>query len=61
LVIVVLAQRQIAINISALPVSLGPISVDLDAPATAVATALAVLALRRRVRPAEGEDRQAPG
>jgi hypothetical protein len=34
-----------AINISALPVSLGPISEDLGAPATAAATALLVYSL----------------
>jgi MFS family permease len=34
-----------AINISALPVSLGPISEDLDAPATATATALLLYSL----------------
>jgi MFS family permease len=45
LVIVVLAQLQMAINISALPVSLGPISADLDAPATATATALLLYSL----------------
>ncbi|HEY9236057.1 MAG TPA: MFS transporter [Phenylobacterium sp.] len=40
LVVIVLAQLQMAINISALPVSLGPLSEDLGAPATAAATAL---------------------
>src|SRR5262245_28376177 len=40
LVIIVLAQLQMAINISALPVSIGPLSKDLNAPATAAATAL---------------------
>jgi len=40
LVIIVLAQLQMAINVSALPVSLGPLSEDLEAPATAAATAL---------------------
>ena len=45
LVIIVLAQLQMAINISVLPVSLGPISEDLDAPATATATALVVYSL----------------
>src|SRR5262245_49401213 len=45
LLIVVLAQLQLAINISALPVSLGPISEDLGAPATATATALLVYSL----------------
>jgi MFS family permease len=45
LVIIVLAQLQLAINISALPVSLGPISADLGAPATATATALLLYSL----------------
>ncbi|GAA5112862.1 MFS transporter [Pseudonocardia adelaidensis] len=45
LVVIVLAQLQMAINISALPVSLGPISEDLDAPATATATALLLYSL----------------
>src|SRR5262249_16932814 len=41
----VLAQLQMAINVSVLPVSLGPISEDLGAPATATATALLVYSL----------------
>src|SRR5262245_14149600 len=45
LVVIVLAQLQMAINISALPVSLGPISEDLDAPATAAATGLLIYSL----------------
>jgi MFS family permease len=45
LIIIVLAQLQMAINVSALPVSLGPISKDLDAPATATATALLLYSL----------------
>src|SRR5262245_56317680 len=45
LIIIVLAQLQMAINISALPVSLGPISEDFDAPATAAATALLIYSL----------------
>src|SRR5262245_42750872 len=45
LVVIVLAQLQMSINISALPVSLGPISEDLDAPATAAATALLLYSL----------------
>jgi MFS family permease len=45
LIVIVLAQLQMAINISALPVSLGPISEDLDAPATAAATALLLYSL----------------
>src|SRR5262245_19249300 len=40
LIVIVLAQLQMAINVSALPVSLGPLSEDLNAPATAAATAL---------------------
>jgi len=40
LIVIVLAQLQMAINISAVPVSLGPLSKDLGAPATAAATAL---------------------
>ena len=45
LMIVVLAQLQMSINLSVLPVSLGPISEDLDAPATATATALLLYSL----------------
>src|SRR5262245_65043824 len=45
LVVIVLAQLQMAINISALPVSLGPISEDLGTPATAAATALLLYSL----------------
>ena len=45
LIIIVLAQLQMAMNISALPVSLGPISEDLNAPATATATALLLYSL----------------
>src|SRR5262245_31726872 len=45
LLIIVLAQLQMAINISALPVSLGPISEDLGTPATAAATALLLYSL----------------
>jgi MFS family permease len=45
LVIIVLAQLQMAINVSVLPVSLGPMSKDLDAPATATATALLLYSL----------------
>jgi predicted MFS family arabinose efflux permease len=40
LIVIVPAQLQMAINVSALPVSLGPLSEDLNAPATAAATAL---------------------
>jgi MFS family permease len=45
LIVIVLAQLQMAISINALPVSLGPISKDLDAPATAAATALLLYSL----------------
>lgn len=45
LIVIVLAQLQLAVNLSALPVSLGPISEDLGAPATATATALLVYSL----------------
>src|SRR3712207_5345026 len=45
LVVIVLAQLQMAINISALPVSLGPVSEDLHVPATAAATALLLYSL----------------
>src|SRR5262245_15219969 len=45
LTVIVLAQLQMAINISVLPVSLGPISEDLNAPATATATALLLYSL----------------
>jgi MFS family permease len=45
LIIIVLAQLQMAVNLSVLPVSLGPISEDLDAPATAAATGLFLYSL----------------
>src|SRR5262245_60869821 len=45
LIVIVLAQLQMAINVNALPVSLGPICEDLDAPATAAATALLLYSL----------------
>lgn len=45
LIVIVLAQLQMAINVSALPVSLGPLSQDLGAPATAAATALLLYSL----------------
>ncbi len=45
LIIIVLAQLQMGINISVLPVSLGPLSEDLQAPATAPATALLLYSL----------------
>src|SRR5215468_1856604 len=45
LIVIVLAQLQMAISVNALPVSLGPISKDLNAPATAAATALLLYSL----------------
>ena len=45
LVVIVLAQLQMNVNISALGVSLGPIAEDLDAPATATATATLLYSL----------------
>lgn len=45
LVIIVLAQLQMGVNVTALPVSLGPISTDLNAPTTAAATALLLYSL----------------
>ena len=45
LVIIVLAQLQMGFSISALPVSIGPVSADLNAPPTAIGTALVVYSL----------------
>jgi MFS family permease len=45
LIVIVLAQLQMSINISVLPISLGPLSEDLNAPATAAATALLLYSL----------------
>jgi MFS family permease len=45
LIVIVLAQLQMAINVTVLPVSLGPIADDLHAPATATATALLIYSL----------------
>jgi MFS family permease len=45
LIVIVLAQLQMATNVSVLPVSLGPISEDLNVPATAAATALLLYSL----------------
>lgn len=45
LVIIVLAQLQMGFSISALPVSIGPVSADLGAPPTAIGTALVVYSL----------------
>ncbi len=45
LFIIVLAQLQMGFNVSAVPVSIGPIAEDLNAPATAISTALVVYSL----------------
>lgn len=45
LIVIVLAQMQMAFNVNALPVSLGPIANDLDAPATAISSALLIYSL----------------
>jgi hypothetical protein len=45
LIVIVLARLQMAINVSALPVSPGPIAEDLNAPSTAAATALLLYSL----------------
>jgi MFS family permease len=45
LIVIVLAQLQMAFNVNALPVSIGPIAADLDAPATAISTALVYYSL----------------
>jgi MFS family permease len=45
LVVIILAQVQMAFNISALQVSIGPIVEDLDTPATSIGTALVVYSL----------------
>ena len=45
LIVIVLAQLQMAVNVLALPVSLGPLGEDLNAPATAAATALLLYSL----------------
>src|SRR5262245_4120313 len=45
LIVIVLAQLQMAISVFALPVSIGPISEDLNAPATATAAALLLYSL----------------
>jgi MFS family permease len=45
LIVIVLAQLQMAVNVTVLPVSIGPISKDLHAPATATATALLIYSL----------------
>lgn len=43
--IIVLAQMQMAFNVNAIPVSIGPIVEDLNVPSTAVGTALVVYSL----------------
>lgn len=45
LVIILLAQIQMAFNVNALPVLIGPISEDLNTPATTISTALVVYSL----------------
>ncbi len=45
LIVIVLAQLQMAFNVNALPVSVGPISVDLNAPATSVSSAIVIYSL----------------
>src|SRR4029078_11282502 len=45
LLVIVLAQIQMAFNVNALPVSIGPITAEFDVPATTVATALVVYSL----------------
>jgi MFS family permease len=45
MIIILLAQIQMAFNVNALPVSIGPIVEDLDTSATAVGTALVVYSL----------------
>lgn len=45
LVVIVLAQLQMSFNLSALPVSIGPIAEDLNTPATSIATAMVVYSL----------------
>ena len=45
LIIIVLAQMQMAFNVNAIPVSIGPIVEDLNVPPTSVGTALVVYSL----------------
>lgn len=45
MIIILLAQMQMAFNVNALPVSIGPIVEDLDTSATAVGTALVIYSL----------------
>ena len=45
LIIILLAQIQMAFNVNALPVSIGPIAEELNTPATSVGTALVIYSL----------------
>ncbi len=45
MIIILMAQIQMAFNVNALPVSIGPISEDLNTPATTIGTALVVYSL----------------
>lgn len=45
MIIILMAQIQMAFNVNALPVSLGPISEDLNTPATSIGTALVVYSM----------------
>jgi len=45
LIVIVLAQMQMAFNVNAIPVSIGPIVEELNTPATSVGTALVVYSL----------------
>src|SRR5262245_13478085 len=45
MIIILLAQMQMAFNVNALPVSIGPIVEELDTSATAVGTALVIYSL----------------
>jgi len=45
MIIILMAQIQMAFNVNALPVSIGPISEDLATPATSVGTALVIYSL----------------
>jgi len=45
MIIILMAQIQMAFNVNALPISVGPISEDLNTPATTIGTALVVYSL----------------
>jgi MFS family permease len=45
MIIILMAQIQMAFNVNALPVSIGPISEDLNTPATSIGTALVVYSM----------------